>query len=367
MKVLMLVSNEYRPDPRVRKEAVTLCSAGNEVDIVCWNRSGKLPKEDRDGAVKVRRVFVGKAQSAVWVPVLFPFFYIGAVLRSRGLDFDAVHCHDFDTLLAGLIISKLRGKPLIYDSHEWYSKMVEEDLPLAVTKVIEKIESFFVPSCDRVIAANDTIADHLRGCSATEPVVVMNCIELPEDGHRAAYDQKGKTVLYLGGVIEPGRYIHETLEAARLEEDCVLRIAGTGRLEPEVVQASKETGRIEFYGFLPPARLYEMLASSDASICLMDPSNGNNAIGTPNKLFEALAYGIPLIVNEGTFSANLVRENDCGVVVEGSSEGLRKGIEGVSDPKARERMGRNGRKAAETRYNWGLMKSRLLGVYSKLK
>jgi glycosyltransferase involved in cell wall biosynthesis len=366
MKVLMLLSNEYRPDPRVRKEAMTLHEAEHEVTVLCWNRSLKASAHQDDGGVTIERVRTGKVNGVLTLGVNMPLFFVRAYLHSRRLEFDAVHCHDFDTLMLGACISRFRHVPLVYDSHEWYSKMVEDDLPGFVCKMIERSESLLLANCDAVIGANDAIADHLKASGAGDVAVVMNCIDLPPDASRAAYQDKSRISLFYGGSLEPGRFVNEMLEATKNDPDSVLKIAGNGRLAEAVKQAAAECDRAQFLGYIPQEQVLTNVSQSDAVICMMEPSNGNNAIGTPNKLFEAMAYGIPAIVTKGTHSGELVLRLDCGVAVEYSVKGMSSAISSLKDPQARMRMGRNGRAAAENQYNWKAMKDKLRAVYSSL-
>jgi glycosyltransferase involved in cell wall biosynthesis len=365
-KILMLLSNEYRPDPRVRKEAMTLHEAGHEVTVLCWNRSLKAADRQDESGVIIERVRTGRVGGMMGLSLNVPLFFVRAYLRSRRLEFDVVHCHDYDTLMLGAFISRLRDVPLVYDSHEWYSRMVEDDLPGFVCRIIERSESLLLANCDAVIAANDAIAEHLTDSGAVAVSVVMNCIDLPPDGPREAYQDKDLISLFYGGSLEPGRFVDEMLEATKVSSDCVLRIAGNGRLAGEVKQAAAESDRIQFLGYIPQEQVLLNVSRSDAVVCMMEPSNGNNVIGTPNKLFEAMAYGVPAIVTRGTHSGDMVRRIDCGVAVEYSAEGMSSAISSLRDSTTRKRMGREGRAAAEKDYNWGAMKERLCEVYRSL-
>ncbi|HEY3421253.1 MAG TPA: glycosyltransferase family 4 protein [Methanomassiliicoccales archaeon] len=364
--ILMLLSNEYRPDPRVRKEAMTLHDAGHRVTVLCWNRSHKVADHQDDSGMIIKRVRTGKVRGSLGLGLNMPLFFARAYLLSRSLKFDAVHCHDYDTLMLGAFICRLRHVPLVYDSHEWYSKMVEDDLPGFACKVIERTESLLLANCHAVIAANDAIADHLKASGAIDVTVVMNCIDLPPDAPRDAYREKDQISLFYGGSLEPGRFIGEMLEAVKGSKDCVLRIAGNGRLAEDVRRAAAESEKVQFLGYIPQEQVLLNVSRSDAVVCMMEPGNGNNIIGTPNKLFEAMAYGVPAIVTEGTHSGDLVKGLDCGVAVEYSTRGMSYAISALQDPEARRRMGRNGRVAAEKEYNWAAMKEKLMAVYRSL-
>ena len=158
----------------------------------------------------------------------------------------------------------------------------------------------------------------------------------------------------------------EMLEAAKRNEGCVLHIAGNGRLTGDVEKAAAECDRVQFLGYIPQAKVLENVSRCDAVVCMMEPRNGNNIIGTPNKLFEAMAYGVPAIVTSGTHSGDLVIRLDCGVAIEYSAGGMSSAVLSLKDPGTRRRMGRNGRAASERDYNWKAMKERLCSVYRSL-
>ena len=338
-KILMLLSNEYRPDPRVRKEALTLHEEGHSVTVLCWNRSLKAADHQDDAGVAIERVRTGRVENAMTLGLNSPLFFIRAYLRSRHLEFDAVHCHDYDTLMLGAFISRIRKVPLVYDSHEWYSKMVEDDLPGIACRFIERSESLLLANCDSVIAANDAIAEHLMASGAADVTVIMNCIDLPPDAPRDAYLEKERISLFYGGSLEPGRFVGEMLEAAVGNADGVLRIAGNGRLTDLVKRTAASCDRVQFLGYIPQEKVLENVSWSDAVICMMEPRNGNNKIGTPNKMFEAMAYGVPAIVTAGTHSGDLVTRLDCGVAVEYNIKGMSAAISSLKDPDGPEEDG----------------------------
>ena len=172
--------------------------------------------------------------------------------------------------------------------------MVEVDLPDPICQLIERTESLLLSSCDAVIAANDAIAEHLRASGATDITVVMNCIDLPPDADPGRVPGQGPDLPILRRQLEPGRFVDEMMQAVRADPGCILVIAGNGRRVQAVKRAAVASERIQFLGYIPQEQVLENVSRCDAVICLMEPSNGNNAIGTPNKMFEAMAYGVPV-------------------------------------------------------------------------
>ncbi|HIE16940.1 MAG TPA: glycosyltransferase, partial [Dehalococcoidia bacterium] len=90
-------------------------------------------------------------------------------------------------------------------------------------------------------------------------------------------------------------------------------------------------------------------------------------IGMPNKLFEAMVCGRPIICTKGTYSGDFVEQEEIGLAVECNVEALKEAIIRLrDDPELRERLGRNALRAAISRYNWQNQEKRLLELYGML-
>lgn len=361
-RILMLLADEYRPDPRVRKEALALIEEGMEVTVLEWDRSCSRASRNVEG-VEVIGVRAGKAVDMLSTALRFPLFILKALLRGLKIEADAVHAHDLDTLLPAALISRLRGIPLVYDAHEYYSAMVADHLPSFMCAFLDKMEAWLVRQADLAIAVNEKVEEHLRPNVSSHSIIVMNCIELGE--RRPPHAGREITMIY-AGALEPFRYLKEVTDVIRGEEGVRMLLAGEGSLKETLIKKAGESENIEFIGYLPHSSLIEVMKECDVVLCLMDPSNKNNQIGTPNKLFESMAVGIPVLVSEGTLCAEIVRREQCGLAIEWSQREFRRAIEILRDPAKREQMASAGRRAAESTYNWGIMKERLISAYRNL-
>ncbi len=364
-QVLMLLTNEFRPDPRVAREAQALSQDGYHVTVLAWDRGGEAPCKSEFHDIEIERVRSGRVGSVQSMVLNYPLFFFRALLKGLRKKPDVVHSHDFDTLFLGIMLSWLKDVPLVYDAHEHYAKMVSTDLPQVITNAIDRLEFYLVKKADLVIVAHESIQSYLQPHLKKKVVVVANYVDLPEKVPEKQKNSEQAIILFYGGALEPMRYIEESIEVVRKMDGCVLRIAGAGRLEEKVRRASD--GKIIYLGFLPHHLLMKETAACDAVLSLFDIRNENYRVGTPTKLPEAMSVATPIITSAGTNAAEIVTREKCGIVIEWSEGEFREAVERLRDEKFRLELGRAGRRAAEREYNWAIMKKRLLDSYRSLR
>jgi glycosyltransferase involved in cell wall biosynthesis len=349
MRVLMLLSNPYRPDYRVEREAKALLEEGHEIRILAWDREGGHKDTETVDGVSVLRFGPRAGYNDPFdMFVKLPLFLWRALLKSRNLDFDVVHAHDFDTLVLGRILSKFHSVKLVYDAHELYWAMVENSVPKWLRNVVERFERKSVSRADIVLTVTPQVASVLEGYGARQVVLVMNCEEVREPDveridqvRKAMLGTAGKLAL-CAGMLEPSRNMQMLIDVfAGLEgADIKLVVGGTGSLVSEISRAA----------------------------LIHDPRNTNIRLGISARLFNAMAAGKPVIVSDGTGNADIVREEGIGVVVPYDDAGEVKNavLSLVEDEERLADIAEKGRRAAKERYNWGIMKRRLIRAYRDL-
>lgn len=367
-KVLMLLTNPFLPDPRVYKEAKSLIKAGYEVTIFAWDRECSFPETEILDGIRIMRFAIPSSYGSLSMVFGLRRFWRAALRAAKNEDFDVVHCHDLDTLPLGLKIAKRMNKKVVYDAHENYASMIEFDVPRPIYLLIRHYEKRLPRRANAVIAVSRPVGDMLS-CDYT---VVMNARELEETDAdmvkkcREKTDGNGFTITYIG-VLEPMRFLLEACDTVKDMDGVRLIIGGYGRLEDDIKSCAYESKRIEFMGRVPYSDVLPCTAASDAVLCVFDPSNRNNLIGTPNKLFEGMMAGRPVLATKGTYSGDMVEKYRCGIAVDYTPESFREAVIYLKEnPGVAEEMGKNGRKAAEEEFNWGIMEKRLIRLYKSL-
>jgi len=363
-KVLMLLSNDYSPDPRVEKEAFALVKAGYEVTVLAWNRQGSKPcVETRDGLV-VRRVMTAFPPRK-GLPFGHLEFLARSLIEAIRRRPDIIHSHDLDTLFQGAVSSRIIRASLVYDSHEYYAMMVRSDVGGTLSRFIDSLERLIVSNADLVVAANQRVLEHFPAPIKDRSIVVMNCVNLPVLERRTGSETSRLRIFY-GGSLEPERFIPELLQATMKDDRIELRIAGRGRYEPDVLSAAKACDRIKFLGYLSQKEILAETLASDVVFSLLSPDNKNYLIATPVKMIEAMTLGIPVLASKGTLCGEIVEREGAGIAIDWSLEEFEGAITILMNPAKRASMGENGMMAARRDFSWKEMERRLLEAYSSL-
>jgi len=373
MKILMLLSNPFTHDPRVHNEAKSLVVAGHSVTVLAWDRKKEnLPEEQNEG-IKIVRVFNTRFMNLIPYDIFrLQFWWREGYRKALELHereyFDTLHCHDLDTLPIGVALKKKLGLPLVYDAHEIWGYMVAKDLPKWWANYYLWKEKKIAPLADQIITVGEPHRQYFQNMGCNEVTIIRNCKRVDKKEY-APPDNKIFTLIYIGGLPET-RFLQEAAEICQELKGVHFRIAGFGILEDVLKQMAKNApfGNIEFLGKIPMERVIPETAKGDAILCMLNPSNMNNRIGPPNKLFEAMAVGRPVIATKGTYSGTLVEELKMGLAIEFDEKSFKNAIIKLrDDPKLREEFGKKALKAAIEMYNWEKQEEKLVKLYEEIK
>ena len=175
------------------------------------------------------------------------------------------------------------------------------------------------------------------------------------------------TLVYIGG-LNTSRFLMQAANVCRSIDGIKFRVAGYGALENDLKQLSGQyPQKIEFIGKIPMEQVIPETQKGDVILCMFDPSNKNNKIGPPNKIFEAMVTGRPVIATKDTYGGSLVVDNGMGLAIDFNEQSLKEALLELKDnPEIVQGMGKNALKAASGEFNWTVQKNRLLGVYESL-
>ncbi len=371
-RVLMVLSNGFTRDPRVANEAHSLARNGHEVTVLCWDRAGSLRPEERLDGVRVVRL-----RNTAWMRFLpydllrlRPFWRL-ALRRARALHastpFDAVHCHDLDTLPVGTFFRAETGVPLIYDAHEIWGYLMAHELPGDWGGYYLRKERRLLRNVNHIITVNQPLKAYFEGIAEAPVTMVMNAKPVVQEAY-VPPSSGTFTALYIG-LLHRSRFVTELVEAVRDLEGVRLVIGGVGKAAyvASVASACRGLPNAEFLGEVPYDEVMPLTSNADAVLALFDPRHRLNRIGLPNKIFEAMVTGRPILVSKGTYLEEFTERLGVGLSVDHTREGVREGIVWLRDhPAGCESLGRKGLAAALEEYNWTRQEQALLRVYEEL-
>jgi glycosyltransferase involved in cell wall biosynthesis len=404
----MALYGDLTYDSRVRREAATLAGAGYDVTIAClWG--------DADGAAddlpdNVRVLVMRPEISAVLPESANPFFdlaagRLSALVRRVGWLRDYVrnlrawgrlvlaacgpvdiwHLHDLTGLVA--IAPRLAsGAAYVYDAHELFLETgTSRRLPAPVRALLRAYEGRLVRRARAVLTVNDALAEVLQRRYRPRRITVLhNCPDRwtpPAERPRllreaAGVPADGPVILYHGGM-----YIQRGVEQlmAALQEPGLERahlvLMGMGGQRQTYAAAAREPargGRVHVLDPVLPADLLAWVASADVGVMPIQATTLNHLLSTPNKLFECLAAGTPVVASDFPTMRQIVMDDPAGplgAVCDPASPAsvgaaLRSIIE--LDRPAAEALRTRCLLAARERWNWGVVSMALTGLYADL-
>jgi len=376
-KVVMLVSGpcdeEINPDQRVINEAEALSQAGYAVEIFAWDRELRSKSVEYYGNCKVERIGIvstfGKGLNQVWG---FARFYIKLIVKMIKADFDVIHCHDLDTLLPGFIVARLKKKKLVFDSHEYYPAIMVDQKMLILAKLATKIQNFIVKRSDLVIVVNEYLKKIFLNVNSNVRVI-MNCKDLNEfnsrfidEKYHKHVSKNKKSFLYIGTLMD-GRNLFELIDIFK-NSNATFLIGGRGQLMNKIKKLTKSSNNIHFIGTVPSKDVPRYTAASDYIIAIYNSKSLNNDIaGPPNKLFEAIAAGKPIITSKNGPTGELVKKIGCGIVVDpDNKQEIRRIInKTIYDESLQQKLCRKSIEAQKM-YNWKEESKKLIEAYRYL-
>lgn len=374
----MLLSNPYHPDDRVRQEAIALSQAGYQVTLLAWDRDCALPEIEEADGFTVRRARIGagynqNAKQIVNIGRLWGWFH----QQLRSMRPDVVHCHDLDTLPAGVRYRlSTRSCRLVFDAHECYRIMKQSESGLALRTAILLCERFMVPRAQLIISPCQATGEYYRDMSGRHLVVVGNWKTAADfDPPQARLDELAEklgignrlVVVYIGSLASD-RLVTPLVEAARQRPDVFLILGGRGGQADTLRKLADGANNIHFPGFIHPRDVPTYTALSHLVFYGFDRRNPFAPYNAPNKLYEAIAAGRGILASDigGELSA-VIRETGCGVLLpETDTPSILRALDELANPAAREALQDRARHAYRSGYSWCTSRSRLLTAYEEL-
>lgn len=380
--IVMLLSNVFRPDPRVLKEAESLAGLGYKITIVCWDRTSEMkPEETLESGVHILRVQKVASSYGIGLRQLMhlPCFWLATLPILKHLRPDLVHCHDFDTLPAGLLWGKVSHRPVIYDAHEYYARLCQPRLQGIVgTRLyrwIDRAERLGARFASAVVTVDERLGGVYRHVNRHVAIIGHYPNRMFAMERNPIFSRSYLTLVYIGRLsADRGLFVYaELLRSLRQQGiPAKLRLVGVFTSPEEELrlrdQAKDLEDALEFMGWVPYKQVFDVLRQADIGLTLLQPEP-RYAAAIPVKLFEYMAAGLAVLASNFDPIAEVFRDVSCGTMIDplNKDEAVNQVRYWWEHPDEARLAGEKGRQAVLQKYNWETLIGPLASLYRSLE
>ena len=364
MKVVQISSVHNAFDTRIfHKISKSLVNAGFSVDLIIQHS-----RDEKKEGINIIALPIAVKKIDRLLKVI-PSLFLKCITYKKETVF---HFHDPELIPLGLFL-KLVGYKVIYDVHEDVPKDIltkewlHPNLRKLICKIVGCIEEYSVSKFDFTIVVTPHIKTRLNSIR-TKLVQNFPIIEVEE--FPTSNKSSEKYLFYVGditkirGVMEMVRSM-EIINKVRVDP---IRLKLAGKFSPNKLQKELESLKgwenIDFVGWVKRKEMKNIARNAIAGFVIFHPVP-NHLDAQPNKLFEYMLEGLPVIASDFPLWKEFIDKNQCGILIDPLEP--RKIADAVcyllDHPEISRIMGENGRKAVNEKYNWGKEKDKLLTVY----
>ncbi len=369
MRICILTTTHNPFDVRIfQKEAKTLAKDYKVVVIAPNDKNREFIKSN------IQVITVKKPKSKILhFLTLWRVFKTG--IRHK---YDIVHCHEPDSLIIGLLFKFLRGSKVIYDVHEhWPSEIVYGWLKIKHKPILKKIVetlSYLVEIksskfADCVIAVSNSVAERFKK-NGIDVKILPN---VPLMSKITSSKKKDCDVVLVGGGLQEYHGINELLSALANVKNHIptvtLKIVGNVKVNiEEMLSEFKLSSNTILTGYLNLEKMYSEIQKGKIGVILFKAEFHNAYLGLPNKLFDYMLCGLPVVASDFPEIRRVVSSAKCGILADPNN------IKEITDamlylfksPAEAKKMGIRGKRLIEREMNWERMEDILMDVYRNL-
>jgi glycosyltransferase involved in cell wall biosynthesis len=308
-RIYIAVTNDLVTDNRIHKVACTLLKSGADVTVIGRKKPKSLQVQNRPYHTKRFKLLFNRGFGFYLEYNICLFFYL---LFRR---FNIIIANDLDTLPGSFFASKIKFKQLAYDSHEYFTEvpeLVNRHIPRKIWTVIERV---LLPRIKHSYTVCESIAKTYNDLYGINMKVVRNVPYLINLVNRVKnHTNDSKLILYQGS-LNIGRGLEHIIDAMQYLENIKLQIIGDGDITEQLKERILKKGlsnKVELKGKIPFEELLDHTSKADLGIALEENIGLNYFYALPNKLFDYIQAGIPVLVSPFPEMQKIVNKYEIG-------------------------------------------------------
>lgn len=310
-KIIVSVTSDLVSDNRVHKVCTTLHNMGFNVLLIGRKLPKSLPVQSRNYKTKRFRLIFRKG------PLFYAEFNFRLLLFHLISKSDILLSNDLDTLPASYIASKIKNKPLVYDSHEYFTEVPELIGRPRVKKIWEWLERKMVPKIKTAFTVCNSIARIYEEKYGTPFKVVRNIPVAAEIPAKTEKSENVEKIILYQGAVNIGRGLEQAILAMKFIENARLIIAGDGDIKSDlqnlVIKENLQI-KVKFTGRLSIEELAKLTPQADLGLSIEEDLGLNYRFALPNKLFDYIQAQVPVLITNLPEMATIVNQYNIGEI-----------------------------------------------------
>ena len=309
------VINDLVTDNRVNKTCMALIECGYDVTLVGRKLSNSLPIPNWSfKTIRFKMIF--KKGPLFYFFFNLRLFFVGLINKT-----DLFYANDLDTLAPMFLLSKLKKKPLIYDSHELFCEVPELKASRIKKSIWQKLEGYIIPKLKTCITVNDSIAKIYEAKYNVPFYIIRNISDfdqsfIPKSRVQLSLPEDKKIILLQGAGINVDRGAEELIDAMEFVQNALLYIIGNGdvwkNLKQKVSFNKSIQNKVVLINKLPKSELINYTFNADIGLSIDKNTNLNYLYSLPNKIFDYIQAEIPILASRLPEIENIILQYKIG-------------------------------------------------------
>ena len=379
-KVIISVTNDLTTDKRVAKTAVVLKNLGFDVLLLGRRNHNKVELSERSYNTKRLKLIFNKG------PLFYAEYNFKLFFYLLFHSVDLLVANDLDTLLPNYLAYKIKNigrstnnyqltTNLVYDTHEYFTGVPELSNRKFVKNFWKTIEKTCFPYLNDIITVNDSIARLYKNEYGKELKVVRNITPKINIDNIKSREKLGlpvnKRIIILQGSVNIDRGLEEVVEAMQYVHGAILLIIGNGDIVAVIKEMIRELylqERVYYLPAVPFEYLIQYTLNSDLGLTLEKDTNINYKYCLPNKLFDYIHAGVPVLASSLVEIENMIDEYKIGETIDNHDpKHIAAKINSMLSSPDKILMWKKNLKIAATELCWEKEEKKLIEIFEKYK